>query len=163
MDLKIDVSSKVQSFEIVEKIEEAIRVFFPDWNNNKESYTKEKFPSKRDEFVILGKIESLDIFFDGLRKQKILDTAFDAMTINLDDNKTSFSISRQSALSGKISFILGDRTLGGTIDISLERDDLGDWLEQETWHNGRNEVPRFFGDELSMNSDGIPSDWFEED
>ena len=161
MEPSIKISSKVNSFEIVSKIEEAIRVFFPSWMNNEYSENIEKFPSKRVEFTLIDEIDSLEIFFQKIREQKILDTAFDVMTINLKNDKTNFSISRQSALSGKISFILGDRTLGGTIDIFIEKQELGSWLEQQTWHIGRNIVPRDIGDEYSMNSDGEPNEWFE--
>ena len=161
MESSIKISTKVNSFEIVSKIEEAIRVFFPSWMNNEYSENIEKFPSKRAEFTLIDEIDSLEIFFQKIREQKILDTAFDVMTINLKNDKTNFSISRQSALSGKISFILGDKTLGGTIDIFIQKQELGNWLEQQTWHNGRNIVPRDIGDEYSMNSDGEPNEWFE--
>mgnify|MGYP003307453630 CR=1 FL=1 len=161
MEPSIKISSKVNSFEIVSKNEEAIRVFFPSWMNNEYSENIEKFPSKRAEFTLIDEIDSLEIFFQKIREQKILDTAFDVMTINLENDKTNFSISRQSALSGKISFILGDKALGGTIDIFIQKQELGSWLEQQTWHIGRNMVPRSIGDEYSMNSDGEPNEWFE--
>ena len=76
------------------------------------------------------------------------------MTINLENDKTSFSISRQSALSEKVSFVLEERILGGTIDISISKQGLGKWFEQQTWHDGRNSIPRSFGDELTMKSFG---------
>ena len=161
MELSIKISTKVNSFEILSKIEESIRVFFPSWKNNEYSENIERFPTKRVEFTLIDEIDSLEIFFQKIREQKILDTAFDVLTINLKNDKTNFSISRQSALSGKISFILGDKTLGGTIDIFIEKRELGSWLEQQTWHIGRNIVPREIGDEYSMNSDGEPNEWFE--
>ena len=161
MELSIKISAKVKSFEVVKKIEEAIRVFFPTWMNRNYLDDIEKFPSKRAEFTMIDEIDTLEVFFEKLRQQKILDTAFDVMTINLENDKTNFSISRQSALSGKISFILGDKALGGTIDIFIQKQELGSWLEQQTWHIGRNMVPRSIGDEYSMNSDGEPNEWFE--
>ncbi len=107
MELSIKISTKVNSFEILSKIEESIRVFFPSWKNNEYSENIERFPTKRVEFTLIDEIDSLEIFFQKIREQKILDTAFDVLTINLKNDKTNFSISRQSALSGKISFILG--------------------------------------------------------
>ena len=90
MEPSIKISSKVNSFEIVSKIEEAIRVFFPSWINNEYSENIEKFPSKRVEFTLIDEIDSLEIFFQKIREQKILDTAFDVMTINLKNDKTNF-------------------------------------------------------------------------
>ena len=161
MELSIKISTEVKSFEMIDKIEEAIRIFFPTWMGDKNSYEEEKFPSTRDDFVLVGEIDSVELFFEKLRKQKILDTAFDVMTINLENDKTSFSISRQSALSEKVSFVLEERILGGTIDISISKQGLDKWFEQQTWHDGRNSIPRSFGDELTMKSDGEPQEWFE--
>ena len=77
------------------------------------------------------------------------------------DNLASFSISRQSASIGKISFTLGERPLGGTIEVLLEGEDVGLWLEQQTWHGGRSTIPRSIGDEVSMGKEGAPAEWFD--
>jgi hypothetical protein len=64
-------------------------------------------------------------------------------------------------LSNKVSFTLGERVLGGSIDISITGNGLIEWLETSTWHEGRRDVPRGVGDELSMHRDGNPREWFD--
>ena len=79
----------------------------------------------------------MDIFIQSVTSQRILDTAFDAMTMNINVNNTSFSISRQAAIKSKVSFVIDEKPLGGIIDIEIERENLEIWLEDETWHPGR--------------------------
>jgi hypothetical protein len=64
-------------------------------------------------------------------------------------------------LAGKVSFTLGERVLGGSIDISITGTRMIEWLESSTWHEGRRRVPRDVGDELSMHRDGSPREWFD--
>ena len=45
--------------------------------------------------------------------------------------------------------------------IILDGKDIEIWLEQQTWHTGRERVPREVGDEYSMDSDGDASEWFQ--
>ena len=47
------------------------------------------------------------------------------------------------------------------MEVSLQGEDLGLWLEQVTWHEGRNNIPRSLGDDLSMDEDGTPVEWFD--
>ena len=90
----------------------------------------------------------------------MLDTALDAMAMQADEEGTVFSLSRQSSSIGKVSFVLGESPLGGTMEVSLTGRDIVIWLEQATWHNGRDIVPREVGDELAMTEDGRASEWF---
>ena len=96
-----------------------------------------------------------------MREARVLDTALDAMAMHSDDEGTVFSLSRQSASIGKVSFVLEGSPLGGTMEITLTGRDIVIWLEQATWHNGREIVPREVGDELAMNETGDASEWFE--
>ena len=112
------------------------------------------------EFVCDG--VSPDLFVELLGKQRILDTALDAMSLNLRADVTNFLISRQAALSGKVAFVLDtERTVGGVVEVMLECENLAGWLQEVTWHPGRREVPRSVGDELSMHSDGSLTEWFD--
>ena len=104
---------------------------------------------------------SLAQFLTMLHEQRILDTALDAMSVNLQEMSTCFHISRQAALAGKISFpIPGEHPLGGVFTLHLHGTGLGDWLQAATWHSGRSQVPRAVGDGLAMEKDGEASTWF---
>jgi hypothetical protein len=47
------------------------------------------------------------------------------------------------------------------MEISLNGSEIILWLEQATWHNGRDIVPREVGDELAMSETGEATEWFE--
>jgi predicted RNA binding protein with dsRBD fold (UPF0201 family) len=103
---------------------------------------------------------SLATFLNLLHEQRILDTALDAMSLNLNGEQTKFNISRMAALAGKISFpIPGELPLGGVITVELEGQGLDEWLQAATWHAGRSQVPRSINDDLAMNQDGESSTW----
>jgi len=82
------------------------------------------------------------------------------MSLQANEGGTVFSLSRQSASIGKVSFDLGENPLGGTMEVSLAGRDIILWLEQATWHKGRDVVPREVGDELAMSETGEASEWF---
>ena len=105
--------------------------------------------------------ESLGTLLEAVRIQRVLDTALDVMSLELDGSSTGFSLSRQAALAGKVSFVVKDRAIGGEMRVGLTGDGLAGWLEQQTWHAGRDSVPRSVGDELAMASDGEPVEWFD--
>jgi predicted RNA binding protein with dsRBD fold (UPF0201 family) len=111
--------------------------------------------------MMAGSSESLDTLLKAIRKQRILDTALDAMTLELDGGSTGFSLSRQAALTGKVSFVIEDRAMGGEMRIGLTGEDLAGWLEKQTWHTGRDSLPRSVGDGLAMDGDGEPVEWFD--
>ena len=103
---------------------------------------------------------SLATFLNQLHEQRILDTALDAMSLNMKDEMTTFHIARLAAVAGKIAFpIPGDRPLGGVFEISIVGKGLGDWLQAATWHAGRSQVPRHINDERSMDEDGESPTW----
>ena len=103
---------------------------------------------------------SLNNFLSMIRKQAILDTALDVLSMNLKNNSTSFQILRQAAIAGKIAFNLTEKNpLGGVIEIELIGDDLETWIEAATWHKGRDAVPRRINDERTMHNDGDASTW----
>ena len=84
------------------------------------------------------------------------------MSLNICEGSTTFLISRQAALSGKVAFVLEtEQTVGGVIQVTLQSEDLVDWIQEATWHPGRTDIPRSVGDDLSMYSDGAVSEWFD--
>ncbi|HJL58998.1 MAG TPA: hypothetical protein QF621_01475, partial [Candidatus Thalassarchaeaceae archaeon] len=104
----------------------------------------------------------LTAYLSRIAELRILDTALDAMGTNLYQDETVFSISRQAALANKVAFVLnGERALGGTIEITLKGEKLAEWLEEETWHEGRIEMPRTVSDEYAMRRDGEVTEWFD--
>ena len=103
---------------------------------------------------------SLALFLHQLHEQRILDTALDAMSMDMDGNTTTFQIARQAAVAGKIAFpIPGDDPLGGVFSITITGDGLEDWLQAATWHAGRTQIPRHIDDDHSMTEDGEPTTW----
>ncbi|MAV19192.1 MAG: hypothetical protein DBX07_07815 [Candidatus Poseidoniales archaeon] len=160
MEPVIRISSTVQPYEDAEKILQSIKMFFPDCEIN-EIPGKGVFPTKNKEQIIHGTSSTFDILLNQIRIQRILDTALDVMTINSDNSYTYFLISRQAAITGKVSFVVDEGALGGMIRIEISGEDIDIWLEQQTWHEGRNEFPRFSGDELAMRRDGEPTEWFD--
>ena len=160
MEPEILVSTIVRSHDDPEKVIDSVRSIFPDWSPNNTPENSD-FPIIRDSEEISGKADSLDNLMSILRENRVLDTALDAMAMQADEVGTVFSLSRQSASIGKASFVLEESPLGGTMEISLTGRDIVLWLEQATWHNGRDVVPREVGDELSMTETGEAAEWFE--
>ena len=160
MEPMIRISSTVQPYEDAEKILQSIQIFFPDCEINELS-EKDLFPTKNIEYIIHGTASNIDILLNQIRIQRILDTALDVMTLNSDNDSTYFYISRQAAISSKVSFVVDKSTLGGMIKIEISGEDIDIWLEQQTWHEGRNEFPRFSGDDLAMKKDGEPTEWYD--
>ena len=157
----ITVSTRVMPHEIGQRCVDAVQKIFPDFLVENMP-GEETFPVKREEVLLICEGVSPDLFLELLGEQRILDTALDAMSLNLQGNSSNFLISRQAALSAKVAFVLeSERTVGGVIEIEIESDDLIDWIQEVTWHPGRHEIPRMVGDELSMRSDGSVTEWFD--
>ena len=159
MEPVILVSTVVRSHDDPNKVVDSVRSIFPEWSP-KRTLEKSDFPLRRDSEEISGNVDSLDNLLSILRDSRVLDTALDAMAMQADEEGAVFSLSRQSASIGKGSFVLGESPLGGTMEVSLTGRDIVIWLEQATWHNGRDIVPREVGDELAMTEDGEASEWF---
>ena len=72
-----------------------------------------------------------------------------------------FQFLGRAAIKGKVSFVIDERPLGGTMEIVIERDNLEIWLEDLTWHPGREYIPRQVKDGLAMGRSGEPTEWFD--
>lgn len=154
------VSTLVRSHDDPDKVKDSVTSIFPDWEPSNFP-EKSSFPVTRSSEVISAEIESIDDLLSILRENRVLDTALDAMAMNAHEGGTVFYLSRQSASIGKVSFILEGNALGGLIEVTLDGTDIEIWLEQQTWHVGRESIPREVGDEYSMYSDGDASEWFQ--
>ncbi|MBJ23073.1 MAG: hypothetical protein CMB64_00230 [Euryarchaeota archaeon] len=156
----MNIKAEISASDSLENVIMAIRELFPN----------AIIPNKQDklEFPILEKKENIEIydidykyFFERIHEIRIADTALDCMSQNIENNSTSFKVSRQAALAGKISFVLeNDNPLGGVFEIEIKSENITAWIEEVTWHRGREEVPREIDDELKMRNDGVPQEWF---
>jgi len=160
MDPKVRVSTLIRSHDNPDKVKDSVTSIFPDWEPSNFP-GRSSFPVTRGSAVISAKVQSIDGLLSILRENRVLDTALDAMAMKAHERGTVFYLSRQSASVGKVSFVLERNTLGGLIEVTLEGDDIEIWLEQQTWHIGREKVPREVGDEYSMGSDGEAAEWFQ--
>ena len=160
MEPEITISTWIRSYDNPLKVVDSVRNIFPDWEPEKIPL-KSDFPVSREDIQISSRVESLDKFLSIIRDSRILDTALDAMAMEADLEGTKFHISRQSAFIGKISFVLDENPIGGIIEVSLKANEIVIWLEQFTWHSGREIIPREVGDELAMTSFGGASEWFD--
>ena len=160
-ELECLISTKIRGADSPQKIIQAISNIFPETDSETEEFTEPIFPLESEDFEISLRSENIDEFIEKITNQRILDTAMDAMTLNLIGNKTSFYLSRQAALANKVSFCLkNEDPLGGKIKIELTKNDLPLWIEDITWHSGREEIPRFIGDDYTMRKDGVAREWF---
>ena len=160
MDPKVRVSKLIRSHDDPDKVKDSVNSIFSDWepSNYPERFS---FPVTRSSEVISAEIHSIDGLLSILRENRVLDTALDAMAMKAHKGGTVFYLSRQSSSIGKVSFVLEEYALGGLIEVTLEGEDIEIWLEQQTWHTGRERVPREVGDEYAMDSDGDASEWFQ--
>lgn len=156
----MNLEAKLSPVDSKENILMAIQELFP---NAKLPEIKEKgsFPISDDiEDIKINDID-YEFFFERIHTNKIADTALDCMSQNIHEGISNFKISRQAALAGKIAFVLGnDSPLGGYFELTVESTNIIAWIEEMTWHQGRDEIPRNVNDELQMRRDGVPQDWF---
>ncbi|RAH16588.1 MAG: hypothetical protein CMB56_000655 [Methanobacteriota archaeon] len=156
----MNLRAKISTSDSVSHIILAIQELFPNENIQHIDIQK-NFPNQQEKEDIIIKDVDYDYFFQRIHDTRIADTALDCMSHNLTLNHTTFKISRQAALAGKVSFVLDNESpLGGTFEIEVESGNLKAWIEDMTWHKGREDVPREINDELKMGMDGSPQDWF---
>ena len=165
----VTVSTTISTHDLPDKCIEAVQRIFPDFQSDLEFVTEE-FPIKRETIKVTDKAVSTDFFLELISEQRILDTALDAMSLNMTCEAqgretlftTDFLISRQAALMQKVAFVLdSERTVGGVIEVTMQSPDLPVWMQEATWHPGRREIPRSVGDDLGMHSDGTVAEWFD--
>ncbi len=157
---EVSVSTTYRPSDDPKMVAKSLQSLFPEINIPTSEC--ESFPITNNE--IFWEFDGVDLtaYLSRIAELRILDTALDAMGTNLHQDETVFSISRQAALANKVAFVLnGERALGGTIEITLKGENLAEWLEEETWHEGRIEMPRTVSDEYAMRRDGEVTEWFD--
>ncbi|MDP6870327.1 MAG: hypothetical protein QGI21_06110 [Candidatus Poseidoniaceae archaeon] len=151
------ISTRIVGADSPSKVLASVQNLFPGFSFPLEE--EPKFPSEQNNIMAASAVP-LDIFLNALYTQQILDTALDAMSINLDSEGTVFELSRQAAMAGKVAFVMpNERPLGGVIVVEIIGEDAADWLEAATWHSGRETIPRKIGDELQMSEHGEAITW----
>lgn len=160
---RVRISTRVGAHESSTSVIDAIKNLFPDFvceNELKDS----TFPRDKSWIELQGEGGSMNTFLQALRDQRILDTGMDAMTMDSTNHSTLFRLSRQAAIVGKVGFILeGEASFGGHFEVMLEDNNLLEWIEKSTFHEGRNHVPRSVGDGYGMEMDGTSREWNEKD
>ena len=139
------------------KVLNALQRIFPDAEVN-ELPAEPSFGSASNQAWSFENL-SLATFLNQLHEQRILDTALDAMSLNMKGRPQPFTsdVWLQS-LEKSLSLFL-ETALGGVFEISIVGKGLGDWLQAATWHAGRSQVPRHTNAEPSMDEDGESSTW----
>lgn len=157
--IEVRVRTTTRGSESPSKIQEAIQFIFPD---AKYLDIKEPMFGKKNNHILEWEGLSMETFLKKIHEQRILDTSLDMMVREIDGNSATFDISRQSASVGKISFpIPNEYPFGGVIEITLSGDHLIDWIQSATWHSGREQFPRFAGDDFEMHDDGESKVWHD--
>lgn len=157
--IEVEIKTDAKGAESPLKIQEAVQMIFPDAEVMEAS---EPLFGKNNSHQFTWRNLSMSVFLQKIHEQCILDTALDCMTKNFKNSSVSFSISRQAALMGKISFpIPNDYPLGGLIQIQLSGENVVDWIQSATWHEGREQFPRVAYDDMSMAKDGESRIWHD--
>ncbi len=155
----VSITTRVGAHESPLAIIQSIKGLFPDFEASN-LVDVPPFPRESVWWEMHGDGGKMDFFMQALREQRILDTGMDAMTMDSTESSTLFRLSRQAAIVGKVGFVLeGESTLGGHFDVILELPGLISWIENETYHEGRNHVPRSVGDGYGMEMDGTSREW----
>lgn len=125
--MKLFVRAEVHLTENPDKVKAAIRKLF-------EIAVGEKEGESVKYLIATGEgRESLKRFYTLLRSQSILDSARSVLLSKIEGNKTSFSLNKQAAYAGVISF--SESTLLGGIEVEIydeEIEKLIDWLSPKT-------------------------------
>lgn len=116
MGLEIIIETEVNPTEDVEKIKNAILSIFPD----------ARFEILAGEIV--AKSSSLENFGKILKEERIRDAARSVLLGNLYDDEIVFSINKQVATMGKISFSVGNTPLGD-IKITIKGENLRELVD----------------------------------
>lgn len=154
-DIVVSCSTTLSGADDPMKVFDSLQKLFPEITDDELEDRYCSFPMSSEE--VCWEFTNLDIstILEKISEERILDTALDAMSQSLHGDSTTFRLSRQAALANKISFCLTDeKPLGGSFSINIKGRDLATWLEDVTWHKGRQMIPRHIGDEHRMAKDG---------
>ena len=130
--IAVEVSARVNPTEDRDRVQSAIDRIFPDLKY--ELQEREGFTAR---LVGTGDRDSLELLHELLRSRKILDTGRSNM--HIQGRILTFSLNKQAATRGKVSFPAGDEPLGSiwVEIIAQDSEEAGiilDWLAPPTEH-----------------------------
>ncbi|MDR0791305.1 MAG: hypothetical protein LBE47_02070 [Methanomassiliicoccaceae archaeon] len=82
-----------------------------------------------NENMITAEQTDMRHFGEQIRRQRILDTARSVMIKGRKGERSVFHMNKQTAYAGKISFV-EEKTILGTIKVTLEADDITEFIER---------------------------------
>ncbi len=124
--IALEVSAHVNPTEDRDRVQSAIERIFPDLEY--ELQDREGFTTR---LVGTGGRDSLELLHELLRSRKILDTG--RRNMHIEGSTVTFTLNKQAATVGKVSFPAGDEPLGSIwVEIvTQDADEAGrvvDWL-----------------------------------
>jgi len=129
MTATITVSCPIFPSEDAEKVRKAVLNIFPDAT-----------PDIGDG-MITADVPNTEHFSEQIRRQKILDAARSVMMKGRRGERTIFHMNKQAAYAGKISFV-EERTILGTIKVTMEAEDITTFIELLAPHTVNGEEVR---------------------
>ena len=127
--MKLRVEAEVRPTEVREKVEAALKKIFPTLELRQEGSF---LVGEATEVSALSRLHQL------LRLQAILDSARSVMLAGREGNQISFTLNKQAAFVGRVSFT-GEESPLGPIAVTLEAFDIEkliDYLAPRT-HDGK--------------------------
>ena len=109
--IDVEISAPVHDTELEERVADAILAVFPDADLVEEGG------------VLRGEVHALDHFSELLHRREILDTARGEFFSTLSGNTFSFSLKKQAAFEGVLTFAVGSPDELGTIDVRVTVDE----------------------------------------
>ncbi len=127
--MKVSLKAVIYPTENSEKVSKAVKNIFPDLRLEVEK--------RKGYSIIKGKAKerkALEKLYKMLRKEKILDTARNALMRTKQEDKVFFTINKQAAYVGRLNLSV-ESTLGA-IEVEIEDGNIDvfiDWLAPETF------------------------------
>ena len=109
--IDVTISAPVRDTELESRVADAVLEIFPDAELVEE------------EGILRGEVHNLDHFSELLHRREILDTARGEFFSTLDGNTFSFSLKKQAAFRGVVTFAVGSPDELGTIDVHVTVDE----------------------------------------
>lgn len=109
--IDVEITAPVHDTELESRVADAILEIFPEAE------------LEEAEGVLRGEVHTLDHFSELLHRREILDTARGEFFSTLEDDTFSFSLKKQAAFEGVVTFAVGSPDELGTIDVRVTVDD----------------------------------------
>ena len=107
----VEISVPVRDTELESRVADAVLDLFPDAE------------LAEADGVLRGEVHNMDHFSELLHRREILDTARGEFFSTLSDDTFSFSLKKQAAFQGVVTFAVGSPDELGTIDVRVVVDE----------------------------------------